>query len=145
MAIFTFYNDIDDSKLSFAVIVAVMDGKFVFCKHKDRDTYELPGGHREVGESIEATAERELREETGAVEFTLRRVCDYALSGNMRVGEPFLDGIYGALFFAEITSKVDKLQSEIEKVYLFDKSPNDLTYPEITPMLMSLVRRSRLI
>lgn len=145
MAIFTFYNEIDDSKLSFAVIVAIMDGKYVFCKHKDRDTYELPGGHREVGESIEVTAERELREETGAVEFTLRRVCDYALSGYMCVGEPYLDEIYGTLFLVEITSKVDKLQSEIEKVYLFDKPPNDLTYPEITPMLISLVRSSGLI
>jgi len=38
----------------------------VFCKHKDRDTFEFPGGHREKDEKIEETAKRELWEETGA-------------------------------------------------------------------------------
>jgi 8-oxo-dGTP diphosphatase len=48
--------------------------KFVFCKHKDRDTWEIPGGHREKfpdgnWENIIATAKREMHEETGALEF----------------------------------------------------------------------------
>lgn len=28
----------------------------VFCKHKERETYEIPGGHRDAGEAIEDTA-----------------------------------------------------------------------------------------
>lgn len=31
-----FYEDIDDKLLRFAVIVAVKDGKYIFCKHKFR-------------------------------------------------------------------------------------------------------------
>ena len=59
-----FYDTVDDSLLKFAVIISLSNGKWVFCKHKERDTYEAPGGHREVGEDILETAKRELQEET---------------------------------------------------------------------------------
>ena len=55
-----FYDNIEDSLLKFAVIIAKTDNKWVFCKHRDRDTYEVPGGHREAGEEILETAKREL-------------------------------------------------------------------------------------
>lgn len=35
-----FYDKIEDSKLDFAVIIARTGEKWVFCKHKERDTYE---------------------------------------------------------------------------------------------------------
>lgn len=47
-----FYDSIDDSLLKFAVIISQSNGKWVFCKHKERDTFEVPGGHRETGENI---------------------------------------------------------------------------------------------
>ncbi len=56
-----FYDDIEDSLLKFAVIISKSDGKWVFCKHRERETYEIPGGHRDDGEAIEDTAKRELR------------------------------------------------------------------------------------
>ena len=55
-----FYEQVDDELLRFAVIIARHNGKWVFCKHRERDTYELPGGHREPGEQILDTARREL-------------------------------------------------------------------------------------
>ncbi len=42
-----FYDDVDDDLLRFAVIIAVHNGKYIFCKHKERNTFEIPGGHRE--------------------------------------------------------------------------------------------------
>ena len=54
-----FYDEIKDELIKFAVIIAKTDGRFVFCKHKDRNTLEAPGGHREPGEEIEETARRE--------------------------------------------------------------------------------------
>ena len=61
-----FYDKVDDALLKFAVIIAKSQGKWVFCKHKERNTYEVPGGRREPNESILETAKRELSEETGA-------------------------------------------------------------------------------
>ena len=59
-----FYDRVDDGKLRFAVIITRTEGHWVFCKHRDRDTLEVPGGHREPGEDILDTAKRELYEET---------------------------------------------------------------------------------
>lgn len=51
-----FYDNIDDKMLKFAVIISKTNGKWVFCKHKERDTLEVPGGHREKRETILETA-----------------------------------------------------------------------------------------
>ena len=56
-----FYEQVDDKLLRFAVIIARHNGKWVFCKHRERDTYELPGGHREPGEQILDTAKENYR------------------------------------------------------------------------------------
>lgn len=66
-----FYDTVNDELLKFAVIISQSNGKWVFCKHKDRDTYEVPGEHREAGENIFETATRELQEETGAINMIL--------------------------------------------------------------------------
>lgn len=47
-----FYEDVKDELLRFAVVIAKHDGKWVFCKHKERETLEFPGGHRETGGSL---------------------------------------------------------------------------------------------
>ena len=60
--------------LKFAVIIAKHNGKWVFCKHRERSTWEVPGGHREQGEDILETAKRELYEETGAINFEINPV-----------------------------------------------------------------------
>ena len=75
----TFYDEIEDSKIDFAVIVARTDGKWVFCKHKERETFEIPGGHREKGEAIDEAAKRELYEETGALEYEISRLGIYSV------------------------------------------------------------------
>ena len=38
-----FYDTVNDELLKFAVIIAQSNAKWVFCKHKERDTYEVPG------------------------------------------------------------------------------------------------------
>ena len=53
-----FYDKVEHSMLEFAVIIARTNGKWIFCKHRERDTFEVPGGHREAGESILDAAER---------------------------------------------------------------------------------------
>ena len=82
-----FYDSVDDALLRFAVVISKVDGKWVFCKHKDRNTFEVPGGRRESGESILDTAMRELQEETGAMDFTIEPVCIYSVTGKNRVND----------------------------------------------------------
>ena len=66
-----FYDTVNDELLKFAVIISQSNGKWVFCKHKERDTYEVPGGHREDGEDIFETAKRELQEEGAVVMYII--------------------------------------------------------------------------
>lgn len=133
-----FYEEIDDARLKFAVILARSGGKWVYCRHRDRTTLEIPGGHREPGEAIEAAAERELREETGAKAFSIRPVCVYAVVRDDQPGESC-----GMLFAAEINSFEGALHSEIAEIFLLDAPPeSNWTYPEIQPKLLEeAVRR----
>ncbi len=36
-----FYDTVNDELLKFAVIISQSNGKWVFCKHKERDPFEL--------------------------------------------------------------------------------------------------------
>ena len=102
-----FYDNVDDRLLKFAVIISKSNGQWVFCKHKDRNTYEVPGGHREKGELILDTAKRELKEETGAVDFTMKPICVYSVKGKTRVNENVNDETFGMLYYADIYSFED--------------------------------------
>ena len=130
-----FYEDVDDSLLKFAVIIAKTNGKWVFCKHRDRDTYEVPGGHREDGEEILETAKRELKEETGAIVFDIKPICVYSVKGKTRVNENLGDETFGMLYFADIVS-FEALHSEIEKIMITDELVDNWTYPLIQPRLI---------
>ena len=135
MMVVNFFDYVNDSKLKFAVIIAQCNGKWVLCKHKQRDTWEFPGGHREPGESIDETARRELREESGAVEFTVTPVCAYSVTGKNRVNKTGEES-FGMLYTAEIFSFEKDLHSEMERVELFSQLPDNWTYPEIQPKLL---------
>lgn len=137
-----FYETADDALLKFAVIIARHSGKWVLCKHKDRTTYEIPGGHREPGETIEETAERELREETGALQYEITPICVYSVTGKNRVNETG-EETCGMLFSAEIFTFTQQLHSEMERIAFFDAMPGELTYPQIQPALLKeYIRRT---
>lgn len=131
----SFYETAADALLKFAVIIARSRGKWVLCRHKERDTYEVPGGHREDGENILETARRELQEETGALVFDLKPLCVYSVTGKTRVNETGEES-FGLLCFAEITEFSGRLDSEIAEVLLLDELPENWTYPLIQPKLI---------
>ena len=135
-----FYDKVDDELLKFAVIISKTNGKWVFCKHRERDTYEVPGGHRENGEDILTAAKRELREETGAVDFDIRPVCVYSVKGKTRVNENVDDESFGMLFIADIFS-FEELHSEIESILITEHLVDNWTYPHIQPKLLEEAER----
>lgn len=139
-----FYEEVSDQCLRFAVIIARCNGKWVFCKHRERDTYELPGGHREPGEDILDTGRRELQEETGALEFSIEPVCVYSVIGKNRVNQTG-EECFGMLYVADIETFQGELHSEMEQVLLLDQLPTRWTYPDIQPLLVEeYLRRAEL-
>ena len=136
-----FLETIDDKLLTFAVIIAKTDGRWVFCKHKERDTYEVPGGRREPGETILETAKRELWEETGAIDFTIEPVCVYSVKGKTRINKTDDDISYGMLYVADIFSFEKELHSEIEKIIITDELVTNWTYPLIQPKLLKEAKK----
>lgn len=133
-----FYETIEDELLKFAVIITKTENKYVFCKHRERDTWEIPGGHREPGEKILDTAKRELYEETGALEFTIEPVCVYSVTA-----PDHFDGeeSFGMLYFADVKQFEKEIHSEIEKIMITEKLPDRWTYPDIQPKLMEEAER----
>ncbi len=134
-----FYENTEDERIKFAVIFAKTQNKYIFCKHKDRDTWEIPGGHRENGENIMDAAKRELYEETGALEFDIEPICIYSVKApdNLNHGEES----FGMLFFADIKRFEAELHSEIEKIKITDEFPERWTYPDIQPYLVKEVKK----
>lgn len=135
-----FCDTIPQRRLDFAVILTRYEGKWVLCRHAGRDTWEVPGGHWEEGESIVATARRELWEETGAVDYDLRPLGAYWVQGEsefVHCPEP----VWGALFLAEVRSFDPLPPLEIEEIGFFDTLPEKLTYPDIQPHLLAQAQR----
>lgn len=133
-----FYDSVEDDLLKFAVIISKTNGKWVFCKHRERDTYEVPGGHREPGEHIDDTAKRELYEETGAIEYDIKPVCVYSV---VRENEGQSNETFGMLYYADIKSFEQELHSEIEKIIISDELVENWTYPLIQPKLLDEAKR----
>jgi 8-oxo-dGTP diphosphatase len=130
-----FDQTIDDQNITFVVIVAQYKGKWLFCKHKDRITFEVVGGRREARETIWETAHRELFEESGATEYELKQISPY----RMKVSDTKFK--CGMLFYAEIKKFTSLPDSEIQSVHFFDEvqTMDKLTYPNLQHDLMNRV------
>ena len=134
------FNSLGDYK--FADIFSVYNGKWVFCKHKDRNTWETQGGHIEPGETPLEAAKRELHEETGAISFDIEPLCDYWASGELR-GEEIT--AHGQVYFAQIHTLGEiPCDSEMETIRLIDTIPiEQTTYPDYMREIYPLALKKR--
>lgn len=123
-------GEVPEEKLLYAVIPARYQNRWIFCQHRLRSTWELPGGHREPGEAIVDAAHRELREETGATAYDLRPLSVYSVTEGGHQG-------FGMLFFAEVTALGPLPELEIARIALFGEPPSALTYPRVIHRLLA--------
>ena len=123
--------------LIYVVICARYQNQWLFVRHRERTTWEIPGGHIEDSETPDAAAARELFEETGALNFTVHPVCDYSVTANGQTG-------WGRLYLAEVTMLGELPVSEIAEVISAVEMPADMTYPQIQPLLLARVIEEQL-
>lgn len=114
----------------YVVTMSCYQGKILLSRHRKRDTWECQGGHIEPGETPLEAAERELWEESGAVKYTIRPLFDYFVEAAENG-----PGDASVAFMAEIEELGPMPEMEIAEVQLFDELPENLTYPDITPVL----------
>gem|GEM_PF-98344 len=124
-------NDLDYYR--FVVIFARYQDKWLYCRAKERDTFETAGGHIEKGETPFEAAKRELFEETGAVKFDIRPAFDYSV----HTPEEYSNG---QVYLADVCELGEMPGFEMVEVKLFDKIPDKMRFPQILPVLFEKVR-----
>ena len=116
----------------YVVILSFYDGKILLSRHKNRRTWETQGGHVESGETPMDAAKRELYEESGALEYDMEPVFDYWAKD--QESDHFAAGV---VFRAEIRKLGPIPESEMAEVRCFRNLPENLTYPDISPVLFA--------
>jgi len=125
-------GSVEDSELTYVVIGARYRGDWIFVRHRERQSWEIPAGHIEDGEEPDQAAVRELYEEAGVVESSMTVVSDYQVTDGSNQG-------FGRLYFAEVL-KIETLGDyEIEEIRFGRELPSPLTYPEVQTRLFSLL------
>lgn len=109
--------------IGFVVIFTRYQGKWVYCWHKHRKSYEHPGGHVEADETPMEAAKRELFEETGIEDCRIIPMWDYEYIWDNGKGSN-----NGRVFYAEVNSLGNIPDSEMERIELFDNVPDNYTY-----------------
>ncbi|MFA6074282.1 MAG: NUDIX domain-containing protein [Negativicutes bacterium] len=121
-------------KFDYVVMVSQYNEKWFMVRHKDRSTWEFPGGHVELGETAVEAAHREMYEETGVVEHQLTELLHYRVTSNGLVS-------YGCLFFSKVNELGIKPESEIAEYRLFEELPENLTYAEVYQQIIPYAKQ----
>jgi 8-oxo-dGTP diphosphatase len=123
---------LEDQKLTYVVMGARYQDKWIFVRHRDRQTWEMPAGHIEAGESADRAAVRELFEEAGVVKSSLEVICDYEVTVGTKVE-------YGRLYGVTVYEMEPQKEFEIEELLLSSGLPQSLTYPDVQTILFQRV------
>ena len=123
---------LEDQRLTYVVMGAQYQDKWIFVRHRDRKSWEMPAGHIEPDESADHAAVRELFEEAGVVSSSMEQICDYEVTVGSRVE-------FGRLYYVTVHELEPQKEFEIEELLLSHKLPQSLTYPAVQTILFQRV------
>jgi len=112
--------------------VILSKGKFLLCKHKEKDYYFFPGGHVDFGENVSEALNRELKEE---LDFSIRNFLFIGAVENF-YKEDFQNHHEIILAFKV---KVDNLktQSKENHIEFFLKDKKELVKEKVLPVVLT--------
>ncbi|HEY32680.1 MAG TPA: NUDIX hydrolase [Dehalococcoidia bacterium] len=146
------YSQIPESELASDIYKPLLitfmairhENNFLLVHHRERQTWELPGGHIEGAESARDCAVRELLEETGqrAEHLDFRAVLKYHAPPDNRIYLGIHHGIYyGTLFSGELPSPVPFRENEEISQITFWDGETDIGYiDEIDKKVIRLIQ-----
>ncbi len=134
------FGSIPDEELTYSVVAARYQKKWVCVRLKGRTDWCFPGGGRENGESMEENARRELYEETGAQDYHLYPLGIYGVDHGNRFS-------WGGLYAAEVL-RFDVIPEDFEiaerryfKSFPFDNA----RFPDIMPGMMDWLNENMIL
>jgi len=119
---------VPDKDLTYVVMGASYRDQWIFVRHRERATWEMPAGHIEPGETPDQGAVRELYEEAGVTRSSLTHLCDYSVTVGAKTE-------FGRLYRATVEEMDTTLEYETAEVMLTHELPASLTYPEVQKVL----------
>lgn len=125
-------GSVHDSELTYVVMGASYQGQWIFVRHHQRQSWEMPAGHIEPGEDPDRAAVRELYEEAGVTKSSLTVVSDYSVTHHGKCA-------YGRLYCADVKELEPLPDHEIEEIQLSRELPSLLTYAHVQTLLFSLL------
>ncbi len=126
---------VDEQQMTYVIIASRYNtSSWIFVRHRDRNTWELPAGHIEPGETAMEAARRELFEESGAIDYKITALFDYSAwhNGKQR---------YGRVYFAEVETLGKLPEFEIAEITMQQTLPEELTYNKIQTSIFEEVKR----
>lgn len=126
-------ESLEANELNYVVMGARYLDKWIFVRHRQRTTWEMVSGHIEAGESADEAAHRELSEEAGVVNSSLKVLCDYEVSVKGKQE-------YGRFYGVVVYELNPQFEHEIEELIMADTLPGALTYPEVHTKLFQRAR-----
>ena len=110
------------------IIVEDPQGRVLLQLRSDNHCWGYCGGSIELDQRVEEAAKRELFEESGIRDADVYPVCDYWGFNPFRCSN-------GMVFLAVVHSIGELPESEMQEIGVFDELPENLTYPQTSPVL----------